>query len=458
MIRATTAPSPVTLTIVGLALTAAYVAATFLTIDATPYDLWGATLIGPVLIAVSIPVFAREARRQQDPRLLWFLIAALLVKLIGGLFRYWVTFSVYGYGDASFYHREGARIAESFWNGEFDTGLRSLGGTDFINFLTGLVYTGTGASKLGGFLIYTWLSFWGLFLFYRAFVVAVPEGHRYQYAVLVFFLPSLLYWPSSIGKESWMLFTLGLAALGVARLFTGRLVRGLVLLAAGALLAAIVRPHVAGLLAIGAAGGLLFLRPAHGWSRFGPVLKWVGVVGVAVLSLVLIGQTQEFLGSALGDESSVLDASGVVEELEDVATRADSGGSEFTPVIVRSPLQVPEAVFTVLFRPFVFEANNAQAVIAAVESAALLAFVILRWRWVWAGLMSMRRQAYVAFAAVYTLMFTIVFASFPNFGLLARERVQVLPLFLVLLCIPPASRWGEEPVDRSRARAVSGAR
>jgi hypothetical protein len=461
MMRASNAPSPLGFALLGLALTGAYVAATFLTIDRTPYDLWGAMLIGPVLIAVSLPIFAREARRMQDPRLLWILIAALLLKLIGGLLRYWVTFSVYGAGDATGYHREGVRLAESFWSGDFSTGLRSLSGTDFISLSTGVIYAITGPSKLGGFLFYSWLSFWGLFLFHRAFVVAVPEGDRHWYALFVFFLPSLLYWPSSTGKEAWMVLTLGIAAIGVARLFTGRALRGLALLVAGALLGAIVRPHVAGLVAIGAACGLLFLRPGRAWARLGPVLKWAGVGVVAVLAAVLIVQTQSFLGSSLGDDASVTSVGGVVSELEDVAGRADTGGSEFDPVIVRSPVQVPEAVVTVLFRPFLFEAGNAQGLVAALESTLLLVLVLWRWRWIWAAITSMRRQAYVAFAAAYTGMFVIVFASFPNFGLLARERVQVLPLFLVLLCVPPRSRRREEAEHADgplTARVAGGAR
>jgi hypothetical protein len=455
--RSSGAPSPIAMAAVGAALVGVYVAATFLTIDRTPYDLWGATLIAPALVAISLPMLAREARRQADPRLFWFLVVALLLKLVGGLLRYWVTFYVYGAGDATGYHREGARLAEGFWNGDFETGLRSLSGSDFISLLTGVIYTITGPSKLGGFLAYSWLSFLGLFLFYRAFVVAVPEGDRRWYGLFVFFLPSLLYWPSSTGKEAWMVLTLGIAALGVARLFTGRALRGLVLLVGGALLAAIVRPHVAGLVAIGAAGGLLFLRPMRSWGGIGPVLKWVGVGAVGALSLVLIVQTQAFLGSNLEGDASVTSLGGVVGELEEVATRSDSGGSEFKPVIVRSPLQVPEAIVTVLFRPWVFEANNAQSLVAAMESSLLLLLVLLRWRWIWAALKSMRRQAYIAFAAAYSFLFVIVFASFPNFGLLARERVQVLPLFLALLCVAPAPRRTED-IEWSGSRVAGGVR
>ena len=40
------------------------------------------------------------------------------------------------------------------------------------------------------------------------------------------FVPSILFWPSSIGKEALMQFAIGSAALGTAHLFNGKLVRG----------------------------------------------------------------------------------------------------------------------------------------------------------------------------------------------------------------------------------------
>ena len=48
----------------------------------------------------------------------------------------------------------------------------------------------------------------------------------------------------------------------------------------------------------------------------------------------------------------------------------------------------------------------------------------------------MRDSPYVAYSVGIVLSFTYAFSAFSNFGILARQRVQVLPFFLVLLCIP----------------------
>ena len=42
----------------------------------------------------------------------------------------------------------------------------------------------------------------------------------------------------------------------------------------------------------------------------------------------------------------------------------------------------------------------------------------------------------LVFGFVYTLAFVYAFSALQNFGILARERSQLLPALFVLLCIP----------------------
>ena len=68
----------------------------------------------------------------------------------------------------------------------------------------------------------------------------------------------------------------------------------------------------------------------------------------------------------------------------------------------------------------------------------------------------LRRWPYVAFILVYAAGFVVAFASIANFGILARERVQLLPFFLVLLAMPGARRGPPTrpaPVQQRRADA-----
>lgn len=399
----------------------------------------GALVVGPILFAVSLPAFSRQARREGDRSIFWLLVLALLAKFIGAIVRYYVAFDVYeGVADAAAYHDHGAMIAENFQNGVFRTGLDSLTDTNFIRFLTGLVYTFVGPTGLGGFVVFSWLGFWGVYFFYRAFRLAVPEGRSRSYAKLVFFLPTLLFWPSSVGKEAWMMFALGIAAFGAARMLTGRTWRGLLVAALGLWLATIVRPHVAGIFALSLAAGYLFRRSRPELGGFATLAKIVGLMAATALAVVLVIRTDRFL-----EASAIQTEGGVASVLRQTSERTAQGGSEFVPSALESPARAPIAVATVLFRPFLFEVSNAQGLAASLETTFLLVLCFRRWRWIGAAFRSIRRQPYVALAIAYTGLFILAFSAFANFGLLARERAQLFPLFLVLICIPSMSQEAE---------------
>jgi hypothetical protein len=65
---------------------------------------------------------------------------------------------------------------------------------------------------------------------------------------------------------------------------------------------------------------------------------------------------------------------------------------------------------------------------------------------------------YVAYAATYTVMFVIAFSSISNFGILTRQRTQVLPLVLVLLVLPRETHRIEEPTPTLENRTHQPAR
>jgi hypothetical protein len=421
------------MTVLVLVLVAVLVTGTLLLAALGGRDASGALVVGPILFLISLPVFSRRARLEGDRRLFWLLVLALLAKFTGSVVRYYVAFDVYGgVADAAGYHEAGIQIAGRFGAGVFDTGLDSLSDTNFIRFLTGVLYTFTGPTGLGGFFVFSWLGFWGLYFFYRAFRVAVPEGRSWGYAKLVFFLPTLVFWPSSIGKEAWMTFALGIASFGAARILTGRTWRGLLVAVGGLWGAAIVRPHVAGLLAVGLAAGFLFRRPQREFRVFAPLSKAVGLTVLLLIAYVLVDRTDDFLARA-----AIQTEGGVTAVLRQSTERTDIGGSRFAPSILESPSRAPVAVVTVLYRPFLLEVHNVPAFAASLETTFLLVLSLIRWRWLLAALRSIRRQPYVAMALAYTGVFIVAFSGFANFGLLARERAQLLPLALVLLCVPP---------------------
>jgi len=429
----------------GGAAIAAYVALLVWSMGEGNYDLWIATLLVPILMLVTMPALRRQSTREDDPTLFRLLTVALAVKLLSAFVRFFVAFGLYGgVADAAVYHDWGVRIAENFRSLVFDTGLTNLGDTEFIRFLTGIVYTAIGPTELGGFLVFSWFGFLGLFLLYRAFVIAVPAGRNRSYARLVFFVPSMLFWPSSIGKEAWMILALGLAAYGAAKLLSRGSLHGIAPLLVGEWMMLIVRPHIAAMFGIGAVVAYVVKRSPAERSEFAPFVKGLAIGAMVLGAALLVQRTDAFLRhSGVGRDD-------VTNTLAETSFRTQEGGSAFHASVLDSPQRAPLAVVTVLFRPVLPEARNLQAALAALEGSVLLAWCVWRWRWILAAIGSIRRQPYVALAATYIGLFVFGFSSIANFGILARQRVQVLPFLFVLLAIPPRE-GGEEPERRPSA-------
>jgi hypothetical protein len=436
-------PNANSTTVVALGFVAVSVFAILFLMANTPFETWGALLVVPPLILVMLPAFRRQANREEDPTVFKFLLIMLIIKFVGTVVRFYVAFEVYEKADATVYDGWGVFLSREFRQGSFVTYLPTLTDTNFIRLLTGIIYTVIGPTQLGGFMVFSWFGFIGLYFFYRAFVLAVPEGNARRYGRLLFLMPTLVFWPSSIGKEGWALLGIGLASYGVARILTGTPLRGMLCTFVALWLVGIIRPHIAALVAIAAVLVALIRKPVRP-SVLAPIGKVVILGAALVGASMFVGQAEEFL-----QYSGVPTDQGISQALGTLSERTSIGHSQFSASVATSPILAPVAAITVLFRPFLFEAHNAQAMATAVEASFLLGFTILRFRWIMAALRSMRRQPYVAFAMFHVILFIVGFSGVANFGLLARQRVQVYPLFLILLAIPPVISNRRESTRRT---------
>lgn len=441
------------ITVVSMLVAAIYVFATIYAISASDFDTWGGLLVAGALAVFSAPLLASLAKKDPDPKLGLILVLAFVAKQLGTFLRYIVVVHFLG-GDALDYHEAGEALAPAIR--AFDFGAPAfqqwvpdgIDGTSFVRVVTGTIYAGIGTSRLAGFMVFSFLGFWGLYLIFRAFRIGVPEGRHRRFALLLFFTPTLMFWPSSIGKESWLIFVIGLTAYGAARFYTHQPF-GIPCLALGLLGSAMVRPHLTVLLLAALVLGRVLGRMGRRADR-GVVRRTVGKV--VVLAFV-IGATMLTIGRASSffnvDE---LDAEGVTAILDETQRRSSQGDSAFTPTRVTSPVGLPVAVVTVLYRPFPNEAHNLQARATAFESLVLLGLTITSWRQLIRLPSMMRRYPIIAFATVFILVFVIAFSAVGNFGILARQRTQALPFLFMLLALPKRRRPASGP-DRDDTSA-----
>ena len=229
--------------------------------------------------------------------LFWFLLAALLIHLGLGWFGRVVAYDIYhGAADVGQYHQVGVDLAEQFRHGVFAINLPGgFGGTNWPGVVAGSLYAVTGPTTVGGYLFFAWLGFWGCFFFYRAFNLAVPEGRARTYRRLLFLLPSLAFWSSYMGKDSWMVFGMGIAAFGIARILTGNVMRGLI--------------------------------PVRGWHGMhaGRASPYRGHGGPGVGRRVRVHEVRGRAARACSDRESVVPRAG--RDRRDLAGRSDAGAS-----------------------------------------------------------------------------------------------------------------------------------
>ena len=411
------------------------------------FNLLGFVIQLPLLTLITIPIARRIARYDRDQSQFWFVMAAFSAKMLGALARYYFTYIAYvSVGDAEEYDAFGRYLVPFYRSFDFSPDVGQVPGTGFLKAVTGILYSIVGSSKLGGFMVFSWLGFIGLLLCWRAFKRAVPTGDARRYGLLVLFLPSLLYWSSALGKDAWSVMGLGICSYGVARVMTQKRPSGLLILVVGLAAVVMVRPHVALTVGSGLVLAALLYKPSK-TSPLNPIVRVLTFAILLVLMLVLISQTEKFLGvESLNQET-------VNSSLANAEGRTIEAGSAFTPVTVNTPLDMPYATVTVLFRPFPWESHNGQTILTAAESLFLVVLTIRGWRRLQSFPRSLRREPYTAYSLGIMLTFVFAFSSFSNFGILARQRCQVMPFFLVLICLAqykrkdPARPTGTEPGD-----------
>jgi len=401
------------------------------------YDVWAGLVIGPVLLVFTVAMLRRLLVDQLAP-LYPILVVGFLAKLLGSVIRYYVVFDAYGKnGDAERYFDAGNALAAQVKHGASMFELVPLArDAQFIEKLTACLFYLIGPTRMGGFFVFSTFAFWGSVSFIRAAAMAVPGLAITRYAMLCVFAPSLVFWPSSLGKEAWILGCIGYFSLGVAKILTwnGR-TNGVLLCAASALGMGTVRPHIAAIFV--AAFTMAFVQsivvppqPVTARRRGSMLLFAVGAVAIMFLTAnAALSYFDE------GDQSTGF-VGGVSNVLSRTTEQTLQGGSSFATLDTSSPTSWPYAIFRTLTRPLIYEANSIATLIPAVETTAFLIALALSWRRILGLPHTLRKAPYVSYALVATMMFGLAFTAVGNLGILVRQRSLVTPFVVLLLCLP----------------------
>lgn len=387
--------------------------------------------IAVVLYLISLPIISRIAEREQKPWLGRVMRISLALHLLAAPLQIWVVDHLYqGIADWNRYVAQGAILGNSFRHFHFTlagANIHTIVGDSSVSIAAGIVFAFTGTNKLAVFFIFSWLAFMGLILFFRAFSMTFTGANIRRYAMLLFFLPSLIFWTADVSKESVMTLALGLIAYGGAKFLATRR-GGLIPIIAGVALAAYVRPNELALAVGGLAIAIIFMPSSpltqfSGIRRAGVFVIMAGVLGLAAYMTVHYLHVHN-LGKIASNNAAGTHGSGVA----------------YHPGIKN----YWRDVYTVLADPLPFNAHGKGELVAALENLVLLAVVASSYRSLRILVRASFSRTYVMMCTLYSLLFFYAFAALGNLGLIYRERTLLLPFLLVPLSIPRVRKGSDE--------------
>jgi hypothetical protein len=354
---------------------------------------------------------------RSNPFLCTVMVVALLIKFVAA----WIYLrpGAQQGADVFLYDDSGMQLAPFIDHLTSIIPLQNLWGTNFIIALVAALFAFLGHSLVGVVALFTMLSFWGQYFFYRALIAAFPGADRRIGALVLFLCPSILYWTATLGKDAPMLLAIALVTFGVARRFG---TTGWIAILSGIALGTIIRPHIGVFMILSLLGTYAFSDISRGRHALGKKLTLLPLmIGLCAGPLI-------YSFSTIG-----------IENLEDAETMSRNsytnnnvGGSAVGDEVPQG-LRLAGAPL-LLFRPLPWEINNTNAALVSLEGAIIGAWILLRRNRIVGFIRKHRSSPLVVFSIMFFTIFSIVFSvSVSNFGLLARQRVMVLPLALILL-------------------------
>lgn len=267
---------------------------------------------------------------------------------------------------------------------------------------------------------FAFMGLMGTYFFYRAASIYLNRDAQ-GYLVLLGFVPSIVFWSSTLGKDPVIFLALGVYAYGAATWDRRRGWHGWSWLVSGIIVASYVRLWMA-MIMVGALLILVLLTAEKRWHKI--VIVLVSAVVVAVLGVRLMGR--------LGVES--IDT--LLPKLTEVVHGLSQGGSAQTLdddfLTLRDVvIFLPRGAFSALFRPLPWEAHNLFMFAAGVESLILFGFVGI-------SLLKLHitrlRNPLVLWALAYLGVWIILysFLSYGNLGAGFRFRLQAMPFIIAL--------------------------
>ena len=266
------------------------------------------------------------------------------------------------------------------------------------------------------------ISFLGLTMMLKFFLRYFQDKSLIVFWIL-FFTPSLLFWSSSVLKESFLIFGLGGFLMNLSDTSKSILLRVLsmlifaliILLSKVYILAILIPLSISFIWEEGRTDGKTFLRYTSVFLFFTTLalcLKWL--IGYDILSALAFKQSEfKCLAEWIGAGS--------------VVYIPDLNGT-FTSIIYAGPF----ALYNALFRPLPWDVNSAISAIAMMETVSLILLMLCAM--IFRKKVSKNNRNIFLFSLFFLLSLALLIGlTTPVLGAIVRYRIILLPFFILLL-------------------------
>ena len=422
-------------------------------------------LLLPVYLYIFYVIVRKQAVKYADSELRKFYITAFALHMTGSILYSLVIQYYYGYGDAFTFYVGGNFILEQIQNDYSNISLFfaspdelqklytfQVGPVGGVNGYIG-ISSAVAVMKLSALLsILTFNKFLitslllGFFAFaghWKLFMVFNNINQKRNQKLLawtVLYTPSIWFWGSGLIKESICMGALGIITSILYNLFIkkNRSLKNMILLAGMIYLVWIIKSYILIILAIGLSTFIFF--------NFIARVKIFLVKAFIILVLFFITIAVAFI-SNFGEQLQILAQESKAQvdsyqrnyEATQEETQSSNGGlsgdeveASISGIILRSPF----AIFTCLFRPFLWESRKIFIFLSALESTFLLLITLyLVFKRNFFGFFAeLFNNPYIFASFVISVLFALIigFTTY-NFGTMARYRIIFLPFYFFML-------------------------
>jgi len=303
-----------------------------------------------------------------------------------------------------------------------------------------------GVLLLGNYLaiafVYSFFALAGIWRLYKTCCYLFPN-YKKLLAFFILFFPTTVFWSSSISKDALVMGAVGFLLHSFYKFFIAKkalFINGLILIGSYLLIL-----EIKGYVLVAMIPGLIIWLLLHYKNSIAN--KWVRRLStpffIGLLLLIFIVGLNLMNNSNSLKNFTIDEISSSVISYNNYLSNPSLAGSAYNIGVLEPNLNsiikiFPAAINVTLFRPYLWETNNAASFLTAVESLFTLIFtlfVLLK-----TGIYTFTRNIFKSPFLLYCLIFTLIFAgavgmTSGNFGTLARYKIICLPFYFTMLIV-----------------------